>query len=168
MFRGKGIHERALSVKDVKFMKKGKILPPTYFFICLLLAIVLHFILPVKKLISTPYNYVGILLIGIGIWLNIWADRLFKNKNTTVKPFEKSSSLIEEGPFVFSRNPMYLGMVIILSGVAVLLGSIMPFIMPVAFFILISVAFIPQEEKALEETFGQSFIEYKKRVRCWL
>jgi protein-S-isoprenylcysteine O-methyltransferase Ste14 len=168
MLRGKRIYERTLSVKGVKFMKKGKILPPMYFYIFLLLAIGIHFILPVKKLIGTPYNYVGILLIGIGIWLNIWADRLFKNKNTTVKPFEKSRFLIEEGPFVFSRNPMYLGMVIILFGVAVVLGSIMPFVTPVAFFVLVGFVFIPQEEKALEETFGNSFIEYKKRVRCWL
>lgn len=149
-------------------MKTGKILPPTYFFIYLLLAIGLHFVLPVKKLIGTPYNYIGILLIGSGIWLNLWSDRLFKTKQTTVKPFEKSDSLIEEGPFVFSRNPMYLGMVIILLGVAVLLGSIMLFIISVAFFILIRVIFIPQEETALEETFGQGFIEYKKRVRRWL
>jgi len=149
-------------------MKKGKILPPTYFYIFLLLAIGLHFILPIKKFIKTPYNYIGILLISTGTWLNIWADRLFKNKHTTVKPSEKSSFLIEEGPFVFSRNPMYLGMVIILFGLAVLLGSIMPFIMPFAFYILISITFIPQEENALEETFGQSFVEYKKRVRRWL
>lgn len=149
-------------------MKKSKILPPTYFLICLLLAIGLHFVLPVKKLIGTPYNYIGILLIFVGIWFNLWADRLFKVKKTTVKPFEKSDSLIEEGPFVFSRNPMYLGMVIILLGAAVILGSIMPFIITVVFFILIRVMFIPREEIALEDTFGQSFIEYKKRVRRWL
>ena len=149
-------------------MKKSGILPPTYFYVFLLLAIGLHFLLPLKKFIVTPYNYIGILLIGIGIWFNIWADRLFKNKKTTVKPFEKSSFLIEEGPFIFTRNPMYLGMVIILLGVAVLLGSFSPFLMPVAFFVLISITFIPQEEKALEETFGQSFVEYKKRVRRWL
>lgn len=149
-------------------MKKGKILPPTYFLISLISAVGIHLVLPIRKFIDTPYNYTGILFIGAGIWLNIWADRLFKQKKTTVKPFEKSSFLIEEGPFTFSRNPMYLGMVIILLGEAVLLGSIIPFIITVAFFILLSVVFIPDEENALEGDFGQGFIEYKKRVRRWL
>jgi len=147
---------------------KRKPLPPTYFIIYLLLAIGLHFVLPITKLIHSPYNYIGILLIGIGIWLNIWADGLFKKKTTTVKPFEKSAYLIEEGPFLFSRHPMYLGMVAILLGVAVLLGSITCFIAPVGFFITMNVAFIWHEEKALKETFGQRFIDYKKRVRRWL
>jgi len=149
-------------------MEKRKLLPPAYFLIYLLVAIGLHFALPIAKLVCAPYNYTGILLIGIGIWLNIWADGLFKKKTTTVKPFEKSAYLTEEGPFLFSRHPMYLGMVAILSGVAILLGSIMCFIAPVGFFITMNVAFIPYEEKALEETFGQRFIDYKKRVRRWL
>ncbi len=147
---------------------KRKPLPPTYFIIYLLLAIGLHFVPPITKLIYSPYNYIGILLIGIGIWLNIWADGLLKKNNTTVKPFEKSTCLIEEGPFLFSRHPMYLGMVAILSGVAALLGSITCFIAPVGFFITMDVVFIPREERALEKTFGQKFLDYKKRVRRWL
>ncbi len=147
---------------------KKKILPPTYFLIFLVISIGLHFILPIKKFITSPYKYFGILLIGAGIWLNMHADSLFKNKHTTVKPFEKSGVLIEKGPFILSRNPMYLGMVIILLGASVLLGSITPFIAPVVFFIILDVVFIPEEEKSLEETFGQNFIEYKKHVRRWL
>lgn len=149
-------------------MKKEKILPPTYFLIFLLLTVGSHFIIPKLRLIRTPYNYTGVLLIGIGIWLNIWADRSFKKNNTTVKPFEKSTYFIEEGPFLLSRNPMYLGMVVILIGVAVLLGSIMPFIVSVGFFGTMNLAFIRQEEKALEEIFGRKFLDYKKRVRRWL
>lgn len=147
---------------------KKRILPPTYFLVLLAVTICLHFILPVKKNIISPYNYFGILLICAGIWLNIHADKLFKNKQTTVKPFEKPGCLIEEGPFIFSRNPMYLGMILILFGVSVCLGGISLFIAPIAFFLLIKFKFINEEEKSLEETFGQNFIEYKKRVRRWL
>ena len=149
-------------------MKKRQPLPPTYFLIFLLLAIVLHFVLPLIKLIYPPYNFTGVLLIGIGIYLSIWADRLLKVKNTTVKPFEKTTYFIQEGPFRFSRHPMYLGMVIILVGVAILLGSISPFICSLGFFITMNIIFIPQEEKILKEAFGQDFINYKRRVRCWV
>jgi protein-S-isoprenylcysteine O-methyltransferase Ste14 len=149
-------------------MKQSKLLPPTYFFIFLLLTIGLHFIVPIMQLIYAPYRFIGILLLGIGIWLNIWADGLFKKENTTVKPFEKSSALILEGPFRFSRHPMYLGMVIALLGVAIILGSLITFLVPIAFFISMQIVFIYHEEKALEQTFGQKYLDYKKRVRSWL
>ena len=149
-------------------MKQSKLLPPTYFFIYLLLTIGLHFIVPIMQLIYAPYRFIGILLLGIGIWLNMWADGLFKKKNTTVKPFEKSSALILEGPFRFSRHPMYLGMVIALLGVAIILGSLITFLVPIAFFITMQIVFIRHEEKALEQTFGQEYLDYKNRVRCWL
>lgn len=149
-------------------MKQSKLLPPTYFFIYLLLTIGLHFILPIMQLIYAPYRFIGILLLGIGIWLNLWADGLFKKENTTVKPFEKSSALILEGPFRFSRHPMYLGMVIALLGVTIILGSLITFLVPIAFFISMQIVFIRHEEKALEETFGQEYLEYKNRVRSWL
>ena len=149
-------------------MKKNKLEPPTYFFIFLLLTIGLHFILPLMQLIYAPYRFIGILLLGIGIWLNLWADGLFKKKNTTVKPFEKSSALILEGPFRFSRHPMYLGMVIALLGVAIILGSLITFLAPIAFFLTMYMVFIRYEEKAMEQTFSQGYLDYKKRVRCWL
>ncbi len=98
----------------------------------------------------------------------MWADGLFKRKNTTVKPFEKSSALILEGPFRFSRHPMYLGMVIALLGVAIILGSLITFLVPIAFFVSMQIVFIRHEEKALEQTFGQEYLDYKNRVRSWL
>ena len=149
-------------------MKQSKLLPPTYFFIFLLLTIGLHFIIPIMQLIHVPYRFIGILLLGIGFWLNMWAEGLFKRKNTTVKPFEKSSALILEGPFRFSRHPMYLGMVIALLGVAIILGSLITFLVPIVFFITMQIVFIRHEEKALEQTFGQKYLDYKNRVRCWL
>jgi len=63
---------------------------------------------------------------------------------------------------------MYLGMVVILIGAAILLGSISAFISPFVFFIIMNGTFIPHEEKALEEAFGQDFVDYKRRVRCWI
>ncbi|MCK4251743.1 isoprenylcysteine carboxylmethyltransferase family protein [candidate division WOR-3 bacterium] len=149
-------------------MNKRRLEPPTYFLIFLLLVILLHFVLPVIQIISSPYKYIGILLLGIGIWLNLWADGLFKKENTTVKPFEKSSALILEGPFRFSRHPMYLGMVIVLLGVAIILGSLITFLMPIAFFISMQIVFIRHEERALEQIFGQKYLDYKNRVRSWL
>ncbi|MEA1925615.1 MAG: isoprenylcysteine carboxylmethyltransferase family protein [Patescibacteria group bacterium] len=149
-------------------IKKPSLLPPVYLLLYLLLAAGLHFIFPVAQLVHAPYNYSGILLLGIGIGLNIWADSLFKKTKTTVKPSKRSSALILHGPFRFSRHPMYLGMVISLFGIAILLGSLAAFVAPIAFFATVSLIFIPHEEKAMENVFGKKYLDYKKRVRCWL
>jgi len=93
---------------------------------------------------------------------------LFKKKSTTVKPFQETTSLIINGPFRFTRNPMYIGMVAILLGEAMLFGSLLTFIGPIAFYLIISWIFIPFEEGSLEGTFGQEYLDYKKKVRRWL
>ena len=149
-------------------MKTSKFLPPAYFKICLLLAIGLHFIFPIRHLIHSPFRYTGIVLIGIGIWLNIWSDLLFKSSKTTVKPFENSTALVTEGPFRLSRHPMYLGMTAILLGLAVILGSLITFLVPVAFVIAMEVMFIQYEEKHMNAVFGEEYVLYRNKVRRWL
>lgn len=145
-----------------------KILPPVYLLLFLLLAVGLHFILPVKKIILPPYNYSGIALIVLGVVLNIWADALFKKKKTTIKPFEDPTKLEVSGPFAISRHPMYLGMTIILLGTSVLLGSLTAFISPPGFIIVMKVIFIRFEEQNLEKIFGKEYLDYKQKVRRWI
>jgi len=145
-----------------------KLLPQVYFQICLLFEIVFHFLFPVARIISSPLNYFGILLMMLGIGLNIWTDILFKKKKSTVKPFEKPSVLITNGPFLVSRHPMYLGFVLILFGLAVFLGSLTGFLPIIAMFFILEKLFIPYEEKNLEDKFGKKYKEYKKLVKRWL
>jgi len=123
---------------------------------------------PIVQLVRFPYRLGGILLLGVGIWLNIWADNLFKKAETTVKPFEESSALIVEGPFGASRHPMYLGMALALLGVGLLLGSLVALLVPFAFIAAMEIAFIKHEERALETTFGEEYNRYRRQVRRWL
>jgi protein-S-isoprenylcysteine O-methyltransferase Ste14 len=147
---------------------KSKILPPTYFLILLLSSVALHFLCPVWKIIPGPYRYLGIIPIVLGMVLNLWADSLFKKKKTTVKPYESPAELVTSGPFRISRHPMYVGMVAMLLGVAIVLGSVIPFVFPVLFVILMETMFIPLEERELEEAFGVNYLDYKRKVRRWI
>lgn len=88
--------------------------------------------------------------------------------DTAVKPFEKSSSLVTGGVFGISRNPMYLGMTLVLLGAALLLGSLTPFAVVIALPILFDRLFISPKEQMLEGTFGDQFREYRERVRRWI
>ena len=149
-------------------VKPRKPIPPLWFFALLLLSIGLGIYLPVLKFLRYPFSLLGIVPIAIGVVLNLWADSLFKKNMTTVKPHLKPSTLITSGVFRVSRNPMYLGMVLILLGASTCVGSVTAFISPVLFFLISELDFIPCEESVMEDAFGQPYLEYKKRVRRWI
>lgn len=97
----------------------------------------MHYIVPGAQLIDSPFRYTGIFLVVGAIALVLWAAILFQRAGTTIKPFQESSALIASGPYRITRNPMYMGMVGILLGIAVLMGSVVPFLVVPAFAVLI-------------------------------
>ena len=149
-------------------MDKKRPLPPTYFLSSIFLIVLIHFTWPGKMIITFPWTLLGIIPVIIGAILNLMADRAFKIKETTVKPYEESTILITTGVFKISRNPMYLGMAMVLIGISIFLGSITPYIIVVFFIILIHIIFIRVEEEMLAKTFGDVWIEYKNKTRPWL
>lgn len=128
----------------------------------------LHFTLPIAHILAPAYAYGGGLLIVIGIVVVVWAARQFQRAGTAIKPFETSSALVTDGPYRYSRNPMYLGLVIALTGMGIALGTLSPFVVIPVFIWLIRRQFIQHEEAALERTFGSAYTEYKRQVRRWL
>ncbi len=147
---------------------QSKLVPPVYFVILLFLAIILDNKMPVWDFIKPPYHYIGLIFMFMGSVTSIWSASLFKKYHTTIIPYEKPDFMVISGPFLYSRNPMYLGMTLVLIGVATGLGSLISFSAPIVFFILMNNIFIPMEERNLEEVFGKSYLDYKQRVRCWV
>jgi len=145
-----------------------KISPQNWFFILLILLFGLSFVLHFAKVIHSPYNWAGILFIIFGFVINIWADNLFRTFKTAVKSGQEPTYLITGGPFRFSRNPMYLGMAAILLGAAIVSRSLIFFIFPVVFIILMEKNFIDAEERVLDSVFGNKYHYYKKTVHRWL
>jgi protein-S-isoprenylcysteine O-methyltransferase Ste14 len=143
-------------------------MPTTYLLISIIAMLALHFVVPIVTVVPPPIDLVGVLLVLLGLGVNIWASNLFNKKSTTVKPFEESTYFINGGLYRFSRHPMYLGMAVLLLGIALLLRSITPFLVLPIFAWLVTRNFIKPEEKAMEETFGDAYREYKQRVRRWL
>ena len=87
---------------------------------------------------------------------------------TTIDFYEAPNRLVTDGPFHISRNPIYLSGVILSLGVAILLGSLITFVFPIALLVILDRYYVPFEEKRLEETFGTQYLEYKQRVRRWI
>ncbi len=110
----------------------------------------------------------GIPILVLGSAITVWADALFKKVGTEVKPFRNSSLVVDEGPYRISRHPMYLGFLGIVFGLAVLAGTVVPLILGVLMFCLLSALFVIPEERHMEEQFGEEYRMYRSRVRRWL
>ena len=149
-------------------MKSTKIMPPTLMLIATIAMLFINFLFPVVWIVPPRWNLIGLVFLVSGITLNLIADNSFKQANTTVKPFQKSSSLVTNGIFRISRNAMYLGFVLILIGIALLLGSLSPYLVIVAFIILIDRMYIRVEEHMLAEKFGAKWESYKATTRRWI
>lgn len=113
-----------------------KPLPPAYFYSAIILELVLHFVFPVYTIRNLIVDIFGILLIVIGCIFNYSTHKFLKKFNTTVKPFEYSTHLVTYGIFRISRNPMYLGMSSILTGEAIILGSLSKLIVVGCFIVI--------------------------------
>lgn len=144
-------------------------LPPSYFIISLIMVLILHSYMPVLTIIhSSQIKLVGIVLLFIGFGLIIWGANMFRFYETPIKPFEPPTYLIRTGLFSYSRNPIYLGMVIVLTGSVIFLGSLSPLAVIPAFIYVMQHRFIKKEEKHLEEVFGDYYREYRNKVRRWI
>jgi protein-S-isoprenylcysteine O-methyltransferase Ste14 len=139
-----------------------------YFLILLILSILSHFVFPVLVLLHPPFTYSGIFIIGAGLFLAFRSRALFLQNRTTLSPFESPVVLITTGPFRISRNPVYFAMAAMVFGSALVMGTLLPFVFTVLFIAIIDLLFIPDEERRLEELFGEEYREYTRRVRRWI
>lgn len=146
----------------------SKPLPPTYTVLAFAIMLALHRFVPGYRYLSSPWTLVGIVPLFLGVLLNVMADRQFKRHDTTVKPFQRSSALVTTFPFSVSRNPMYLGLALIVFGVALLLGTLGALVPAVILPYLLDRHFIRVEEQMLAATFGPQWKEYRSRVRRWI
>ncbi len=145
-----------------------KIIPPVYGLASVALMLALHYLIPIRLIVPEPWRWLGVLLMVLALIDVTVVSQMFKRRDTTIKPGHKSSTLVTGGPFRFSRNPIYLSMVIFLAGFAIYLGSLTPWVLVPAFGLMIQAVFIRMEEGMLQEEFGEAYTEYRRRVRRWI
>lgn len=147
-----------------------RIPPPLVMLIAAALMWTLHHGLPLGHLIDFPWNYLGVLPAAIGRVITVAAGNRFRQARTTFDAFRPgdASSLVTDGVFRFSRNPMYLGSLLLLSGWAVGLGTVSPWLVLPFFAMFTSIVQIVPEERALEARFGETYVAYRHRVRRWV
>ena len=123
---------------------------------------------PVANLVSPPFHWAGLIFAIPGLLVLLHSGASFIRAKTGLLPFSAATVLVTGGLFRFSRNPMYLGMVFILLGVALFLGSLSALAPVIIYVWIIDRQFIRNEEIFLGEIFGTEYEDYKDRVRRWI
>jgi protein-S-isoprenylcysteine O-methyltransferase Ste14 len=110
----------------------------------------------------------GVIVVGAVLGLGLWSVLLIRSSGQSENPWKPTTQVIQGGPFRITRNPMYLQMVLVCLGFAVALVNLWILILtPVCAWLLQRLAILP-EEKYLEKKFGETYVEYKRRVRRWI
>ncbi len=150
----------------------GVIAPPPFIYLGgLALGLILHRLLPLKYLPRTVRG-IGLTLgstgISMGLTVLITGFRQMNKAQTNINPTHPATTIVTEGPFRFTRNPLYLGMTLIYVGITFLVNSSWMIIILPGVLSLMNIGVIAREERYLEGKFGAQYLDYKQRVRRWL
>lgn len=115
----------------------------------------------VRRLVALPLIVGGLLLDGM-------AAGLFRRRGTAVEPWKPSTALVVEGPYRFSRNPIYLGFAVTYAGLAVAMDSVLVLLLLIPCLLVVDRFVIRREERYLSAKFGTDYDAWRARVRRWL
>ncbi len=140
-------------------------LPPVWLVLFALAGLALGRLIPIG--LSPGLRGAGLFLVVAGLALMLWAAATMRRARTTFMPGQHPDALVTHGPFRFSRNPIYLGDVVVLAGLMLALSAPLGLILLPGFAGLLQQRFIRPEEAMIAGDFGAEFETYKARVRRW-
>ncbi len=141
--------------------------PPLMLILSLLIGIGLQFQHPFHISQNLHFGWIGYSMTAIGILTIIYCRYLFKNAKTDIKPWKTTSKIVQGGPYRFSRNPIYLSLIIMGVGVALSTNNGWILITQGILLIILDRTVISKEEKYLELKFGETYRAYKFTTRRW-
>ena len=140
---------------------------PIWLIVLVVAALLANWLLEPPVLLK--YAPAGVALVILGIAVAASGRLTFKARGAEIFPWsEKHSTLVATGPFRFTRNPMYLGLVTIGLGAALWAGTWLMWLVPIVLFTLDNFIIIPFEEKSMERAYGDEYRAYRAHVRRWI
>jgi protein-S-isoprenylcysteine O-methyltransferase Ste14 len=145
--------------------------PPVIFLAAVVISVLLHVFFPrpwFARPLSGIFFALGCLLIAGFVALNVSAIRAMRRAGTTVRPDRATDHLVTDGPFAFTRNPLYLAGAMLLPGIGLVTGIV--WFLPLAIVAALAVQklAIEREEAHLQARFGEAYRDYARRVRRWI
>ena len=145
-----------------------KLLPPRLVLILIIVSVALGLLVPVLGPLALPLRIAGGALIVASIWLNLSNAQRFAKIGTNIVTFNDPGTLVSDGAFRFTRNPMYLGFVGLMVGVALIVGTLTAWVGVIGFWIAGNFWYIPFEEGRMLARFGDDYVAYQGEVRRWI
>jgi protein-S-isoprenylcysteine O-methyltransferase Ste14 len=115
-----------------------------------------------------PALSIGAVLLVLALVLSLSAFAQFWRKHTSVMPQKPTTAIIQSGPFRITRNPLYLSMILLYVGIALVMNTVWPLLLLPLVLLIMHRGVILREERYLEQKFGDEYISYRSRVRRWL
>ncbi len=145
------------------------IIPPLWAIFFFALAYVAHSLLYRSGMLAVARSYpLAVIFVVCGGVMIFWTLSRLWAAGTEIAPNSPANvALVQSGPYAFSRNPMYLGMIFVTLGVALAVGSLSFYLVPLAMIVLLNFLFVPYEEEKMARQFGAVYQEYANRVRRW-
>ena len=142
--------------------------PPHYFLLALLAMVALRYLFPYPLPVPPPFHLLAVPLLIAGLVLIVAPAWEFQRRQTAIDPFGEASVLVTDGWFRYSRNPIYVGMTIVLLAAALGLRAWAPLVVIPIFVAVIRLKFIRMEERFLAQKFGETYRQYCSQVRRWI
>lgn len=142
--------------------------PPLIYGGALGLGILANRALSVSSAPRRSRRVIGWPLIGGGLTLGLWGLRSLKSAGTNVDPYRPTTAFVTDGPYRFTRNPLYLGLTAVYMGISALAGSLWAVLLLPGVLTVMRRGVIEREERYLEGKFGEEYRRYKERVRRWI
>ncbi len=144
-----------------------KMNPPAFLVICSILMIAWDYWLPIIQLDHWAISVLGSVLIILGLITAKAGSDYFQKRGTNIETFSAPDILVSDGLYRYSRNPMYLGFVLIQIGLALVMGSLSASMICLFFILVMNSWYIKYEENIMFEIFGEAYMEYKAKTRRW-
>jgi protein-S-isoprenylcysteine O-methyltransferase Ste14 len=146
----------------------GPVRPPFVYLGSIVLGLLLHALWPMEWLSASAGVALGVIAVMAATALFISAVRAFRNARTPVPGNRPTTAIVRDGPYGFSRNPIYLAFTLLQLGLAAWLNSLAVLVALLPALALVGWVVIPREERYLEARFPSEYPAYKRAVRRWL
>ena len=154
---------------EVSTDHSGVVVPPPLIYVAFfLVGMGVQRYVPVPQLPIGAGRVLGAVLMLSWLLLTTWSFRRFRASGTSVVPVRPTTALVIEGPYRFTRNPMYLGLLSLYVGAACWFGLVWPLLLAPVLVWVIGVSVIGREERYLTRKFGDEYRRYQAHVRRWL
>jgi protein-S-isoprenylcysteine O-methyltransferase Ste14 len=144
------------------------ILPPLLYGASFVIGLLLHWGFPVHILPTILARGIGVVCVLVSFPLALMTFHVLSRAHTPVDPMQPTTALVTEGPFRYSRNPIYVALTLLYVGVALLINALWILLLVVPAVLVLRYGVIAREEAYLTQKFGDAYRQYTTQVRRWL